>query len=213
MVRLTDVAELVAGSSHSCARLSSGPVECWGAGDRGQLGTGVLESSPVPVPVAGLDDAVQLAASQAWTCAVRRSGAVACWGTPDSYPRGGERPTVDPSPRPIEGLQGAVEVALRMDNANSSANEGAARMADGTVVRFDGIHPPRPITGLPPVQGLAAGVHHTCARTADGEVWCWGSGDRGQLGAEASGGGPVRVPGVSGAVELASGRFATCARR
>ena len=37
------------------------------------------------------------------------------------------------------------------------------------------------------VSGLAAGRAHTCARTAAGDVLCWGENDLGQLGAGDSG--------------------------
>ncbi len=47
---------LVAGDSGVCALVTGGAVDCWGAGDRGQLGNGTFyrgshSSSAVPVQV------------------------------------------------------------------------------------------------------------------------------------------------------------------
>jgi alpha-tubulin suppressor-like RCC1 family protein len=41
---------------------------------------------------------------------------------------------------------------------------------------------PTPVPGLSAVHTLAAGAQHTCARTRDNRVWCWGANDQGQLG-------------------------------
>ena len=52
---LTQVEEIVAGTSSMCARTTPGEVWCWGANDLGQLGSGVLGSTagdPHPVRVA-----------------------------------------------------------------------------------------------------------------------------------------------------------------
>jgi alpha-tubulin suppressor-like RCC1 family protein len=46
---LTDVLDVSMGNAHACARTGSGAVLCWG--QEGELGTGKLESSFVPVPV------------------------------------------------------------------------------------------------------------------------------------------------------------------
>jgi alpha-tubulin suppressor-like RCC1 family protein len=39
---------------------------------------------------------------------------------------------------------------------------------------------------FPPEAGalvqIVAGSDHACALAADGAIWCWGAGDRGQLG-------------------------------
>ncbi|MGE0786425.1 MAG: hypothetical protein AB7S26_12215 [Sandaracinaceae bacterium] len=48
-----DAVEVATGRDHSCARLSSGLVYCWGAGARGQRGTGLLAPGPPDVPVRG----------------------------------------------------------------------------------------------------------------------------------------------------------------
>jgi alpha-tubulin suppressor-like RCC1 family protein len=63
------------------------------------------------------------------------------------------------------------------------------------------------------VAQLTAGQKHTCARTEDGAVWCWGTNFYGQLGG--SGGDspvPGQVDGIAGAVDVRSGSNHTCAR-
>jgi hypothetical protein len=39
------------GRFHSCGVTVDGLVHCWGAGEEGQLGTGMLLDQPTPVPV------------------------------------------------------------------------------------------------------------------------------------------------------------------
>ena len=48
---LAEVAEVVAGEAHSCARHQDGTVSCWGRNDAGQLGDGTKNSRPTPAPV------------------------------------------------------------------------------------------------------------------------------------------------------------------
>ncbi|MFT3770988.1 MAG: hypothetical protein QM820_36690 [Minicystis sp.] len=61
---------------------------------------------------------------------------------------------------------------------------------------------------------VAAGVDHTCARTFAGEVFCWGSNERGQIGdgTEIDRPRPARVHLDGEAVELALSNYASCAR-
>ena len=80
------VVEVAAGGSHTCARLDTGAVRCWGANTYGQLGYANTQTigddeSPAAagdVPLGGL--AVQISAGGSHTCAVLESGAVRCWG-------------------------------------------------------------------------------------------------------------------------------------
>jgi alpha-tubulin suppressor-like RCC1 family protein len=52
---ITTATAISAGSSHSCAVLSSGAVKCWGYSEYGQLGDGAYDShSMIPVNVVGL---------------------------------------------------------------------------------------------------------------------------------------------------------------
>lgn len=76
--------------------------------------------------------------------------------------------------------------------------------------------PPEFVPPSPVVQ-LAAGEHHTCARLANGSVWCWGDNEWGQLGDRGASRHrtiPARVEFPAGvtAVDLTAGGFHTCAR-
>jgi alpha-tubulin suppressor-like RCC1 family protein len=63
------------------------------------------------------------------------------------------------------------------------------------------------------VQEVAAGPYRTCARLLDGEVYCWGNNERGQLldGTTTARPRPVRVEGLSGVARLSLGAAHTCA--
>lgn len=47
-----EVLQMALGFRHSCARMRNGSVQCWGRGDDGQLGSGSLTNSLIPVLVA-----------------------------------------------------------------------------------------------------------------------------------------------------------------
>ncbi|MFO0683804.1 MAG: hypothetical protein U0234_17230 [Sandaracinus sp.] len=73
---LDDAAEVLPLDSMLCARWVSGAVECWGRGDRGQLGANdvtVTHTTPVS------SEAVELG-SAGEVCARRSDGHVVCWG-------------------------------------------------------------------------------------------------------------------------------------
>jgi hypothetical protein len=75
-----------------------------------------------------------------------------------------------------------------------------------------GIVPASPNPSMKFVE-VAAGGSHTCARTSDGGVYCWGENHSYELGVAGvrSAARPVRVPGVSRAVAIATGAHHTCA--
>src|SRR5205814_1569160 len=81
---------------HTCVRLGSGAVRCWGRNTAGQLGDGRTDHqdcsagdvgwqdcSPVPVAVSGLPDTTEVATGYAHSCARSGSGTVVCWGEND----------------------------------------------------------------------------------------------------------------------------------
>jgi alpha-tubulin suppressor-like RCC1 family protein len=83
---LADVASVDAGSFHTCARLSSGALRCWGSNATGQLGTGGYASSSLPVAVTGPGgaelDVAAVSAGGSHTCAIATAGGtLSCWGS------------------------------------------------------------------------------------------------------------------------------------
>lgn len=67
---------------------------------------------------------------------------------------------------------------------------------------------------------LAAGQYHSCARTLEGGLGCWGNNDGGQLGNGCSPGSPATIPGFAVAtasaptdMQVATGRSHSCAIR
>jgi cysteine-rich repeat protein len=84
------VVQLAAGGYHTCARLETGAVRCWGAGESGRLGYG--NTNPIgddeePATAGDVDAGsgiMQLAAGDAHTCVLTNTGAVRCWGHGES---------------------------------------------------------------------------------------------------------------------------------
>jgi len=74
-----NVAEIVGGKSHACARLATGRVMCWGSNENGRaLGQG-QGTVAKPTPVRGFSNATALTAGAEHTCAASRAG-LRCWG-------------------------------------------------------------------------------------------------------------------------------------
>jgi alpha-tubulin suppressor-like RCC1 family protein len=72
---------------------------------------------------------------------------------------------------------------------------------------------PTVVEGLDSIVDVAVGLDHTCALSADGSVYCWGSNEEGQLGDDSfvSSPFPVGVVGLTNAAALSAGGLHTCA--
>lgn len=194
--------QLAVGHAFACARLEDARVRCWGRGDEGQLGRGLLPGTHPPVDVALGDDAAEIAAGAAHACARLTSGAVRCWGDGSDGRLGYGRPLEDGSvpERAGDVPLGAPAVQLVAGDAHTCAllESGAVRCwGRGVDGRLGYGHAESigddeaPITagdvalGGPATQ-LVAGRRHTCALLDDGVLRCWGDGSEGQLGLDPS---------------------------
>jgi len=72
------VTAIATGGNHTCALMSGGGMQCWGANTYGQLGNGTITGSSTPVSV-GLTGITMIAVGTNHTCALI-SGGVKCWG-------------------------------------------------------------------------------------------------------------------------------------
>lgn len=227
-----DATWISAGGEHTCAVLRNGVVDCWGYNSAGQLGSGSSTNSPVPVPVIdGTDAAVtsvkRVTAGDEHTCALRSDGKVLCWGS-NYFNQLGNASAVD-SDVAVEAasLTNAIDVrtnvshtcAITADNSlwcwgqNSSGQVGVNPDTSALVNVPTRVHNADD-SAFSGVTSVAVGFAHTCALRTTGAVYCLGSNQRGQLGAEAvatTSSVPLLAGQITGAVLLRAGSNQTCA--
>jgi alpha-tubulin suppressor-like RCC1 family protein len=173
------------------------------------------------------------------TCARVYDTTVWCWGD-NQYGQLGGGTTNLTEPRPVPVLaeagvsfSGAVALGAGEDHTCALRSDGTVwcwgRNSEGQLGNGPSSSPlPVQVAtspGGPPLGGaveLAAGGLHTCVRTDEGGLWCWGSNLGGQLGAGLADRlalSPVRVLSTpvnepfSNALQVVAGTYHTCARR
>jgi alpha-tubulin suppressor-like RCC1 family protein len=106
------VAQVSAGTFHTCAVLTSSGVKCWGWNPYGQLGDGTTSAAFTPVSVVGLTSGVaQMRQGYLHSCALMTSGGVKCWGNNGSGQLGDGTGTQRLTPVDVSGLvSGAVQI-------------------------------------------------------------------------------------------------------
>ncbi|GAB4217005.1 MAG: hypothetical protein OHK0013_44120 [Sandaracinaceae bacterium] len=219
----------VAGGEHNgCAVRESGRVYCWGINDAGQLANAtLLPTGPQRIP--GLT-ASQVSVGSSVAYAIERgTGRLLAWGRgldgELAHGVSGNRST----PAPIEEDDAGADFSLpfvqvsaylrgacALDSAGRvwcwGRNE-SGQLGRGATMPFNGLRAQR-VAGLPAdIVELASGSHHTCARTAAGELWCWGRNAEGQVGrgmVSATEPTPLRVTGVT-AQAVRAATTGTCA--
>ncbi|TXI55293.1 MAG: hypothetical protein E6Q57_01215 [Mycobacterium sp.] len=174
-------------NSHSCTITPSGGVKCWGANNRGQLGTNNYTNSTTPVDVVGVISASAVVAGAEHTCMLTTYYSVTCWGNNDDGQLGDGTTTTRPLPTTVIGISGvrAIEAGdyhtcatLLSGRMMCWGRNDRGQLGDGTTTSQS-----RPVTvvGVTGAQLMAAGNSHTCAE-ANGHVACWGDNSFGQLG-------------------------------
>jgi alpha-tubulin suppressor-like RCC1 family protein len=197
-----EATSLAVGYSHYCTVVGGGGgIACagddtqYGQGNKfGQLGNGRLAGRYRPQPVPGLSGVVQIAAGGAYpgtggVCARMADGTVmgwslCAWGVQVVDPTA---PLSDEAiPTPITGVVGATDVAVGGYHACAvvtggtvmcwGENGGNNLATDTGVNDCDGDDPcpPKAVVGVTNATQLSLGRTHSCARTSDGQVWCWG---------------------------------------
>ncbi len=171
--------DLASGRDHTCARVDTDEVYCWGGNGRGQLGDGTLVDAthPVPGPVSG----VEVAAGAEHTCVLHDFGMVTCWGDNQHGQLGDGRAAWRFLPAPVHGLTGAT--ALAAGGHHTCATRGSvvscwgsnqeAELADYTE-RATSTPVPAILASEP--GGLSLALGRTCVLDRGGWVICSGHG-------------------------------------
>ncbi|GAA2860124.1 hypothetical protein Acy02nite_56300 [Actinoplanes cyaneus] len=221
--------QLAVGGRHTCGLGSDSKAYCWGVGGPLGNGDGENQSSPVPVdaPAAGVTF-TQLTAGLAHTCGLGSDAKAYCWGYNGDGRVGDGTNEYRMSPVAVNAAAGVTFTQLAAGLAHTCGLGSDAKaycwgygssgqLGDGgTVKRSSPVAVNAPAGGVTFTQ-LTAGGSHTCGLGSDTKAYCWGAGDRGQLGDGDSGtyrSGPVAVDAPAGVTftQLTAGGAHTCGR-
>ena len=224
----SDVAQITAGASHTCALLKTGGIKCWGYNTSGQLGDNTNSNRLTPVNVSGLASGVaQITAGANHTCALLSSGGVKCWGENISGQIGDNAAGSKKNrlaPVNVSGLtSGVAQITAGTAHTCALLSTGGVKcwghnkhgqIGDNT---HSNRRTPVSVSGLAiGVTQITAGAEHTCALLSTGGVKCWGGNNFGQLGDNMdyydSRLAPVNVSGLAiGVTQITAGGYHTCA--
>ncbi|RYG12350.1 MAG: hypothetical protein EON96_13935, partial [Caulobacteraceae bacterium] len=198
---------ITTGESHSCAIAGTSTL-CWGKGVDGQIGGGdgslVGTSAPATVIESSLGGRTmtKVVAGKDHTCGIA-SGKAFCWGHNHRAQLGNNPPNIfgailppalNSSPSAVQGAAQNLNVtdiaageehscAIAEGSAYCWGNGGSGQVGNNSTNNTV-------LTSVAVQQGqlagrsmtaISAGLNHTCA-IAEGELFCWGGNNRGQLG-------------------------------
>jgi alpha-tubulin suppressor-like RCC1 family protein len=218
---------LAAGGAHTCALTGDGTAYCWGDNAAGQLGDNTNTRRTGPVAVVTDLRFVVLDLGAAHTCGLTAAGAAYCWGDNTRGQLGDGTIAPRSTPGPVDGDHIFTQIAaggFSIGHTCGLTTAGAAycwgnnengRLGIGSM-DVDAHPVPTEVSGDLVLAGVTAGLGgHSCAWTASGSAYCWGSNDFGGLGNGTTSASSVPVP-VSGGhafEQLVAGGFIghTCA--
>jgi len=194
---LNAMASVSAGSVFTCALRQWGyGANCWGTDISGELG--IAEPPQVRLyadtggvlSLSGLNVLSSGGRGGGTSCAALRDGTLACWGEGSFGQLGNGASTSSAVRVPVSYLSTATGVALGLNHACATISGGgvfcwgaggAGQLGNGDILDSNlpvGVQ----YTSTALQVGSGAAAEHSCARLRDGTLWCWGSGDMGQLG-------------------------------
>jgi alpha-tubulin suppressor-like RCC1 family protein len=201
----TDISSLVleaaAGYWHLCVKTDTGRrLQCMGVNNYGQLGDGLMDNERVPSPFTWVGGPLVdppngdgepthgITAGRDHTCALDDIGAL-CWGSNASGQLG--NPVAGLSLYPVRAALPAPVVSVAAGDQHTCAliaggeawcwgANSNGQLGRGTI---GGSSPtPAAVGGGLSFVALTAGTAHTCGRTTNGSLYCWGGNAFGQLG-------------------------------
>ena len=193
---LTDVTAVQGGQDHVLWLLSDGKVMACGENGFGQLGTGSTTSSMVPVSVIGLSHIVHITAGNTSSGALDSAGNVYMWGYNRQGQTGVSSQRIVSTPTKVKLPLPAVQLSAGGDavgNGHSIAvlndhsvyawgDDADGQLGDGgTKNQFSPVKVEVPV-GVTFARAVAGGID-SLALDTHGNVYAWGAGTKGQLGA------------------------------
>lgn len=185
------IAQIAAGTLHTCGLTGAGEPYCWGYNHTGQLGDGTTSNGLTPTPEGIPVRFVRIISGQAHSCGLTGVGEVYCWGANDSGQLGDNSTDWwQPLPTLVETDLRFAEIIGQFDHTCGLTDTQEAycwgRNSDGEISgdagdRADRLVPTRINTSLRFTE-MTVGAFHICGLTNAGMAFCWGSNKDGQLG-------------------------------
>jgi alpha-tubulin suppressor-like RCC1 family protein len=222
----SDVVELRAGSAHNCAQPAWGRLVCWGSNQFGQL------AAPLSTPFSSephelLFYALDFSLGGSHSCAINTSGEVLCWGN-NALGQLGRQPLPEAtsdsqsSPTPLRVALDGESAWMKATQVACGWAHSCAILEGGEVACWGdnragqlgpdaafvpGVSTPVAVELGARALELRAGHDHTCARTVEGRVTCWGGNGDGELGNGSTTDSPSPDPAVSESLSTPSGHL------
>jgi len=178
-----------AGAAFACAVLAAGGgVDCWGRGERGELGNGELLNKTTPVAVSGISGAIAVATGGFHACALLGGGGVDCWGNNEQGQLGNGTLTSSSVPVAVSGITNAVAVSAGHEYSCAVLVTGSVEcwgdnvygeLGNGTLTSSS---TPVTVSGITTAKAVGTGFDTSCAVLASGKLECWGFQKEGSLG-------------------------------
>jgi serine/threonine-protein kinase len=176
------------GAAHTCLLSSNGATYCWGGNAEGQLGTGALAASTVPMTVGGSPRFTRIVSGAAHTCALASGGAAFCWGANDDGELGDGTTTSRAAPTRVAGGRTFIALSAGASHTCALTSDGrvwcwgaGARGQLGNGATTDRAAPVL-VNANARFTDVVTGWNHTCALTDAGVAYCWGANATGAVG-------------------------------
>lgn len=183
-------------SSHVCGLTADGEAWCWGDNSMGQLGDGTSQPRSGPVQVVGETRFSAISVGILFSCALALDGTAHCWGLGTAGTLGRSAPDTcgelavpcATSPVPLAGhsfiaIGAGFRHTCAVDTAGVAWCWGFNFLGEtGSDVFGESVLEPEAVTGSSDFAWIGAGDAYTCALTTGGRAYCWGSGERQELG-------------------------------
>ena len=187
---LDSVFEFALGAAFSCALRKNNSVWCWGFNNAGQLGLGDNSTGRnFATELTNLPPATQLEAGNNHACALTVGGDVYCWGRGAEGQVGHGLFSNSLSPTAVSLPEPAIHIATGGSHSCAALITGAVfcwgsdshgQLGRGTTGQNS--NSPVQVSGLSNVHLVTGGLNHSCALNRNGQAFCWGRNENGQLG-------------------------------
>ncbi|HEX7672268.1 MAG TPA: hypothetical protein VF395_21880 [Polyangiaceae bacterium] len=178
------------GDGHSCAIRKPGTLWCWGRNTEAHLGLGgvVPDQIRTPTRVGTFTDWTAVTSAQEGSCGLRAEGSLWCWGG-NAGGRVGAGGDVVLDPTRVTPSTDFVTVDTGTFHTCATKRDGSlycwGRNVEGQLgvgSAFETALEPARVPGTASWRDVRVGRFHTCGMQSNGELYCAGKNDVGQLG-------------------------------